>query len=151
MVHGPEEVIDGILVTDVHLHIFDLTVYDLIVGAVDGIELDSINLSPLGVPTVNFDHRVFMPLIETHEIHTDPGFAELAKEGEHLIGTVLRAGEWMAAGAAHYLLKPVEPERLAAALAKVRATPAADASALEQIFVRDGPRYLFLPMREISL
>lgn len=50
-----------------------------------------------------------------------------------------------------YLVKPVEPERLAAALAKVRAAQPADATAMEQIFVRDGPRCWFLPAREICL
>jgi two-component system, LytTR family, response regulator len=53
-----------------------------------------------------------------------------------------------------YLLKPVEPERLAAALLKV-----ADASAqltpqrnvLEQLFVQDGPRCWFVPLREVCL
>ncbi len=50
-----------------------------------------------------------------------------------------------------YLLKPVEPERLAAALAKVRTAPAADAATLDQIFVRDGPRCWFLPVRELRL
>jgi two-component system LytT family response regulator len=54
-----------------------------------------------------------------------------------------------------YLLKPVEPERLAAALAKLReaiSSPAMSAgSPLEQLFVRDGPRCWFLPVREVSL
>jgi two-component system, LytTR family, response regulator len=53
-----------------------------------------------------------------------------------------------------YLLKPVEPERLAAALAKLRRTdaPAAPAAeALEQLFVRDGPRCWFVPLRDVSL
>jgi len=98
LVRCPEEVIDGVLVTDVNLHILDLTVYDLIVGAVDGIELYSINFSALGMPTVNFDHSVFMPLIEADEVNTDPRFAELTKEGEYLIGTMLRAGEWVTTG-----------------------------------------------------
>jgi two-component system LytT family response regulator len=60
-----------------------------------------------------------------------------------------------------YLLKPIEPERLAAALAKI--PPAAPASGaqpatapalhgpLEQLFVRDGPRCWFVPLREVSL
>lgn len=55
-----------------------------------------------------------------------------------------------------YLLKPIEPERLAAALSKVRRSssetaPAATAAALEQLFVRDGPRCWFVPLREVSL
>ncbi len=56
-----------------------------------------------------------------------------------------------------YLLKPIEPERLAAALHKIQATaPAPDRAAptgspLEQLFVRDGPRCWFVPLREVSL
>lgn len=85
-----------------------------------------------------------------------------------------------------YLLKPIEPDRLAAALKKVEATTAsasasastsasASASALplpggvsspsasttpdatrsdgpmEQLFVRDGPRCWFVPLREVSV
>ncbi len=52
-----------------------------------------------------------------------------------------------------YLLKPVEPERLAAALAKVQAIPAAGSAPapLQQLFVRDGPRCWFVPLREVSL
>jgi len=49
-----------------------------------------------------------------------------------------------------YLLKPVEPERLAAALAKVQA-PVLTPAALEQLFVRDGPRCWFVPLREVSV
>jgi len=54
-----------------------------------------------------------------------------------------------------YLLKPIEPERLATALRKIEATPAprpatADAP-LEQLFIRDGPRCWFVPLREVSL
>jgi two-component system LytT family response regulator len=55
-----------------------------------------------------------------------------------------------------YLLKPVEPERLAAALRKIQsAIPVApdrgrDAP-LEQLFVRDGPRCWFVPLREVSV
>lgn len=45
-----------------------------------------------------------------------------------------------------YLLKPIEPERLAAALRKLQpATP------LEQLFIRDGPRCWFVPLREVRL
>jgi two-component system LytT family response regulator len=56
-----------------------------------------------------------------------------------------------------YLLKPIEPERLSAALDKARSAcggpsrgPAADA-ALEQLFVRDGPRCWFVPLHEVAL
>ena len=55
-----------------------------------------------------------------------------------------------------YLLKPIEPERLAAALDKLEATPPAARrkahkdSPLEQLFVRDGPRCWFIPLREFS-
>jgi two-component system, LytTR family, response regulator len=52
-----------------------------------------------------------------------------------------------------YLLKPIEPERLAATLRKIQATPAVTVShePLEQLFVRDGPRCWFVPLREVSL
>lgn len=54
-----------------------------------------------------------------------------------------------------YLLKPIEPERLAMALRKIAATPprpdAARGAPLEQLFVRDGPRCWFVPLREVSL
>ena len=56
-----------------------------------------------------------------------------------------------------YLLKPIEPERLAAALAKLHAMPPAsrretqEDSPLEQLFVRDGPRCWFIPLREVSV
>lgn len=54
-----------------------------------------------------------------------------------------------------YLLKPVEPERLAAALGKVQASMQAAASPragqLEQLFVRDGPRCWFVPLREVAV
>jgi two-component system LytT family response regulator len=56
-----------------------------------------------------------------------------------------------------YLLKPIEPERLAAALDKLKATPLAarqetlENSPLEQLFVRDGPRCWFIPLREVSV
>ncbi|HWJ33708.1 MAG TPA: response regulator [Steroidobacteraceae bacterium] len=55
-----------------------------------------------------------------------------------------------------YLLKPIEPERLAAALAKIHAgLPSAGRaitdSPLEQLFVRDGPRCWFVPLREVSV
>jgi two-component system, LytTR family, response regulator len=72
-----------------------------------------------------------------------------------------------------YLLKPIEPERLAVALGKVQlqtlqsqangtdgaAAPdgggggmaSASAGPLEQLFVRDGPRCWFVPLREVSV
>lgn len=55
-----------------------------------------------------------------------------------------------------YLLKPVEPERLAAALRKLQFVPSAPGitagdAPLEQLFVRDGPRCWFVPLREVSL
>ena len=56
-----------------------------------------------------------------------------------------------------YLLKPIEPERLAAAIARARTTkpgnPAAEPTgpALERLFVRDGSRCWFVPLREVSL
>jgi two-component system, LytTR family, response regulator len=54
-----------------------------------------------------------------------------------------------------YLLKPIEPERLATALRKIQVTPSRDAAGndapLEQLFIRDGPRCWFVPLREVSL
>ena len=56
-----------------------------------------------------------------------------------------------------YLLKPIEPERLAAALARARsasseATPAARSGAIiERLFIRDGSRCWFVPLREVSV
>jgi len=55
--------------------------------------------------------------------------------------------------AVDYLLKPIEPERLSAALDKVRGAsggPVGD-TALEQLFVRDGPRCWFVPLHEVAL
>jgi two-component system, LytTR family, response regulator len=54
-----------------------------------------------------------------------------------------------------YLLKPIEPARLAEALGRVRSsqavrTPRPDAI-LGQIFVRDGDRCWFVPLREVRL
>ena len=54
-----------------------------------------------------------------------------------------------------YLLKPIEPARLAEALGRVRSshaarTPRPDAI-LEQIFVRDGDRCWFVPLRDVRL
>lgn len=59
-----------------------------------------------------------------------------------------------------YLLKPVEPERLASALARVRSrnvgavSPAATGdvpSPLERLFVREGERCWFVTMRDVRL
>jgi two-component system LytT family response regulator len=54
-----------------------------------------------------------------------------------------------------YLLKPVDPKRLAIALARVKDTDVASApqsrSVLEQLFVRDGPRCWFVPLSEVRL
>jgi two-component system LytT family response regulator len=53
------------------------------------------------------------------------------------------------------LLKPVEPERLAAALTRIKRGAGAQAALagapLEQLFVRDGPRCWFIPLREVRL
>jgi two-component system LytT family response regulator len=48
-----------------------------------------------------------------------------------------------------YLLKPIEPGRLSAALEKVRGI--AGEAPLEQLFVRDGPRCWFVPLHEVAL
>jgi two-component system, LytTR family, response regulator len=52
-----------------------------------------------------------------------------------------------------YLLKPIDPRRLAAALAKVRRVSDAPGpgALLEQIFVRDGSRCWFVPLVEVRL
>ncbi len=56
-----------------------------------------------------------------------------------------------------YLLKPIEPERLATTLGKIQPTPPSSPSAtttdppLEQLFIRDGPRCWFVPLREVSV
>ena len=52
-----------------------------------------------------------------------------------------------------YLLKPIEPERLATTLRKIETAPVArvDDAPLDQLFVRDGPRCWFVPLREVSL
>lgn len=53
-----------------------------------------------------------------------------------------------------YLLKPIEPERLAAALDKLQAAAGWEThkdSPLEQLFVRDGPRCWFIPVRDVSV
>ncbi|HUQ11949.1 MAG TPA: response regulator [Steroidobacteraceae bacterium] len=53
-----------------------------------------------------------------------------------------------------YLLKPIEPERLATALRKLEAgvtEPTARDARLDQLFIRDGHRCWFVPLREVSL
>ena len=58
-----------------------------------------------------------------------------------------------------YLLKPIEPERLAAALARLpgsarapsNASSAVPAGPLQQLFVRDGARCWFVPLRDVRL
>ncbi len=55
-----------------------------------------------------------------------------------------------------YLLKPIEPDRLAEALAKLRtnSSPHQEESGdswLHQLFVRDGPRCWLVPLREVSV
>jgi two-component system, LytTR family, response regulator len=54
-----------------------------------------------------------------------------------------------------YLLKPIDPARLAAALARIGGAnttrPPQPDAALEQLFVRDGPRCWFVPLREVRL
>jgi two-component system LytT family response regulator len=51
-----------------------------------------------------------------------------------------------------YLLKPIEPERLAAALGKVGGREDIRKSdVLERVFVRDGTRCWFIPLREVRL
>jgi two-component system LytT family response regulator len=54
-----------------------------------------------------------------------------------------------------YLLKPIDPARLAEAMARVKNAEASRAvrpgAVLEQIFVRDGSRCWFVPLREVRL
>jgi two-component system LytT family response regulator len=52
-----------------------------------------------------------------------------------------------------YLLKPIDPRRLAAALAKLRRVPDAPGAGtvLDQMFVRDGARCWFVPLAEVRL
>jgi two-component system, LytTR family, response regulator len=51
-----------------------------------------------------------------------------------------------------YLLKPIEPERLATAISRLQAPASPTPSApLEQLFIKDGPRCWFVPLREVSL
>jgi two-component system, LytTR family, response regulator len=54
-----------------------------------------------------------------------------------------------------YLLKPIDPRRLASTLDRVRSagtiSAARGGSVLEQLFVRDGSRCWFVPLREVQL
>jgi two-component system, LytTR family, response regulator len=54
-----------------------------------------------------------------------------------------------------YLLKPIDPARLAEALGRVKSAQAQrtqqTVAVLEKIFVRDGSRCWFVPLREVSL
>lgn len=55
-----------------------------------------------------------------------------------------------------YLLKPIEPERLASALARARSAAATSAptsggATIERLFIRDGSRCWFVPLREVRL
>jgi len=51
-----------------------------------------------------------------------------------------------------YLLKPIEPARLATAMQKLQPSPAQTTEVpLDQLFVKDGPRCWFVPLREVSL
>jgi two-component system LytT family response regulator len=51
-----------------------------------------------------------------------------------------------------YLVKPIEPERLAATLRKIQTPQSSTTDApLEQLFIRDGPRCWFVPLREVSV
>ena len=49
------------------------------------------------------------------------------------------------------LLEPVEPERLAAALSRVRRSSAPAEAPLDQLFVRDGAHCWLVPLREVQL
>ncbi len=55
-----------------------------------------------------------------------------------------------------YLLKPIEPERLAAALGRARGplptqTAPRQSQIVERLFIRDGARCWFVPLNEVSL
>ena len=53
-----------------------------------------------------------------------------------------------------YLLKPIEPERLASALSRARDAVAPSAQGgppIERLFIRDGSRCWFIPLREVRL
>jgi two-component system, LytTR family, response regulator len=60
-----------------------------------------------------------------------------------------------AVNALDYLLKPIEPARLAASLSRIKTTHATAAASpgasLQQLFVKDGPRCWFVPLREVRL
>ena len=65
-------------------------------------------------------------------------------------GHAVRAFE---VNALDYLLKPVDPERLAAAVSRIHTTTTARVphAVLEQLYVRDGPRCWFVPLNEVCL
>jgi two-component system, LytTR family, response regulator len=53
-----------------------------------------------------------------------------------------------------YLLKPIDPERLATTLRKIQQSASSESvpdAPLEQLFIRDGPRCWFVPLREVSV
>ena len=54
-----------------------------------------------------------------------------------------------------YLLKPIEPERLAEAIARIRppapSSPLGAAAPLDRLFVRDGARCWFVPLAEVAV
>jgi two-component system LytT family response regulator len=51
-----------------------------------------------------------------------------------------------------YLLKPIEPERLATAIGKLqKLAPRETEAPLDQLFIKDGPRCWFVPLQEVSL
>ncbi len=53
-----------------------------------------------------------------------------------------------------YLLKPIDPARLAASLSRVReqeAAPARAGAPLQRLFLRDGPQCWFVPLGEVRL
>ncbi|MEJ7600364.1 MAG: LytTR family DNA-binding domain-containing protein [Kofleriaceae bacterium] len=54
-------------------------------------------------------------------------------------------------GAVDYLLKPIEPERLAAAVARLPKPRLTAVATLERLFVRDGGRCLVVPLHEVRL
>jgi two-component system LytT family response regulator len=90
------------------------------------------------------------------------GFDVLARleQAPHVIFTTAfdhHAVQAFEVNALDYLLKPIEPERLAAAISRVHVArnEAAEASTpgtvIERLFVRDGPRCWFVPLREVCL
>ena len=89
---------------------------------------------------------------------------DLLERLEHLPPVVFttaydkRAVRAFEVNALDYLLKPIEPERLAAAVARAQgaaasapATSAASGISLERLFLRDGDRCWFVPLREVKL